>query len=169
MEWLDVSVFTNWNLSSVTSSNIYTRDGFHLATYDEVFELFLNAGIGYIFDRTGNLDHGETADGEVYESRVALRDLYEKLSGGPENFGGNGDTFINGVLAYDDNDGKMNLASLSADKQQTLINSSSDAWGPPGSYSYIGAWYVREMSQVPTPATLGMFALGLMAFMPTAL
>lgn len=166
-EWLDVSMFVDMNLPMLQGANQWTEDGFHLATDDDVFNLFKNAGITYIVDSIGPLDFGTSHDGQ---SITALTDLYTKLGGGAENFGGS--KYLHGIIADDDNDGFSHLARLHVNSREVVLNGNGDDWGGTfvQSHEQVGAFFVRS-TQSPgnSPATPSSNISDVSATAPVAL
>jgi len=155
MEWLDVSIFAGMNLDALQGINQWTNDGFHLATDEELFALYKNAGITLINDNVGNLDFGTS---HTAASNIAVTDLYLKLGGGAGNFGGN--SYIHGILADDNNDGLSYLGRMLI-TNHAQINTNNDRWGHSGqTHGAVGAFFVRTVD-VPEPSTLAIFALGM--------
>lgn len=164
LEWLDVSIFAGMNLSMLQGANQWTADGFQLATGQEIFDLFRNAGITYIYDEAGPLDFGES---HTLESIGAVADLYAKLGGGTANFGGN--DWIHGIYADDNNNGTSYLARLHlSSAQPAAIGTNGDNWGGTAQQSnaVVGAFFVRSAQvadvSVASPVLLSLMGLGLM-------
>jgi hypothetical protein len=167
MEWLDVSIFVDMKFSVLQGVNQWTEDGFYLATDQNVFDLYKNAGITYIVDQTGTLNYGES---HSTQSVHAVNDLYDKLGGGKENFGGN--MWIHGILADDNNNGLSNLAKLLG-PDNAVLNGNGDQWGETGfqKHASVGAFFVRpapfaamsaNATDVPAPVALGLLGFGLL-------
>ncbi|WP_259366457.1 MULTISPECIES: PEP-CTERM sorting domain-containing protein [unclassified Colwellia] len=157
-EWLDVSIFVGMNLQLLSGTNQWSDAGFRLASTVEIFNLYKNAGILYINDYNNIYDLGDSSSANA-ASQLASQRLYNMLGGSPANFGGRSD--IHGLQSDADNDGNAYLARLQT-SGRAAINTNGDSWGVTYTrHEAVGAFFVRDITDVPEPSTLAIFALGM--------
>ncbi len=134
-------------------------DGYHLATGDEVYSLFVNAGIPYI--NAGNhVDHADN----VVPAQALMNDFIGQTRTQtaygvtyPEAIGITADLSSSGTSVH-----RYGIDLVLSGSTAAYKVGGAGSSGVTAGFTTIGAWLVQDSAvSVPEPATIALFRLGL--------